>query len=41
MSDMVDMLFISLSKDKDIINIDVDKNSVFILKDSVYGILKH
>jgi len=38
---MVDMLFISLTKDEDIINIDVDKNSEFILEEGVHGILKH
>jgi len=33
MSDMVDMLFVSLTKDGDVIDIDVDKNSEFILEE--------
>jgi len=40
MCDMVDMLFISRTKDEDIINIDLDKNSEFILEGSIHGILK-
>jgi len=40
MSDMVDMFFVSLTKDEDIINIDVDKDSEFVLEEGVYSILK-
>jgi len=40
MSDMVDMFFVSLTKDEDIINIDVDKDSEFILEEGVHSILK-
>jgi len=40
MFDMIDMFFVSLTKDEDIINIDVDKNSEFVLEEGVHSILK-
>ena len=40
MTNMIDMLFISLAKDKDIINIHIDKDSKCILEEGIYSILK-
>jgi len=40
MANMVDMLFVGLTKDEDVINIDVDKDSEFVLKEGVDSILK-
>jgi len=40
MSDIVDMLFVTLTKDEDIINIDIDKDSKFILEEGVHRVLK-
>jgi len=37
---MVDMFFVSLTKDKDIINIDIDKDSEFVLEEGIHSILK-
>jgi len=41
MSSMINILFISLTKDKDIINIDIDKNSKFILEEGIHSIQKY
>jgi len=40
MSNMVDMLFLSPTKDEDIINVNIDKDSEFVLKEGVHSILK-
>jgi len=41
MSDMVDMLFVSLPKDEYVINMDIDKDSEFVLEEGIHSILKH
>jgi len=41
MFDMVNIFFVSLTKDEDIIDVDIDKDSEFILEEGVYSILKY